>query len=445
MQRTALNEDVIRLVGRVTTQCTRHSRHACEGRRLHSSRPSRSGPLCKEEAPRSGCAYQQTRSFHSSRPSRDSNKDFYELLGVSKSATQPEIKKAFYQAAKKYHPDANKDDPNAQKKFADVSNAYEVLSDEQKRQMYDAQGHEAYTEAAQGGGHGGHPFGGHSAEEILRHFGFSDMFNMGGGRDSGADIQMPLTLEFMEAVEGCEKEVTFTAAVPCTTCDGSGAKPGSKKSVCRQCGGRGTETASNGFFAFNTECRSCKGSGETISNPCSACKGKGQTKGKKTVKVKIPPGVNKGMNIRLAGQGEAGTAGAKPGSLFIHLSVNEHELFKREELDIHVSVPVTLTQAILGATVRVPTLSGEVDIKVPAGTQPEAKHVLRFKGVRAPNSNQYGHQYVHFKITIPKYINSRQKELLEEFEKLDKEHPQEGFWAKAIGRWRDYLKRKETK
>lgn len=443
MQRRTLSE-----VGRVARACARHHHAtACGGRRVHSgfSRGRAARYVLQEPIK---CAYQQTRSFHASTPSR-ADKDYYELLGVPKTASQDEIKKAFYKAAKKYHPDANKEDPNAQKKFAEVSGAYEVLSDEQKRQVYDAQGHEAYTEQAQGGGGhpgaGGFPFG-HSTEEILRHFGFGgDIFGMGmGSKDTGADIQMTLTIDFMEAVDGCEKEVTFASSVPCSTCDGSGAKPGTRKTTCRQCSGRGTETASNGFFAFNTECRACKGSGEIIKDPCTSCKGKGHTRGKKTVKVRIPPGVDKGTNIRLVGQGEAGVAGAKSGNLFIHLNVNEHELFKREGLDIHVNVPITISQAILGSNVRVPTLAGEVEIKVPAGTQPDAKHVLRFKGVRAPNSNQYGHQYVHFKVTIPKFVSTRQKELLEEFDKLEKDNPQqEGFWTRAVNRWREHLQRKE--
>jgi len=256
-----------------------------------------------------------------------------------------------------------------------------------------------------------------------------------------------MQLDFMEAVEGTEKEVTFNANMACSTCDGSGAKPGTRAQTCRQCGGKGTETATNGFFAFSTTCRTCRGKGSTITTPCTACKGKGNVKGRRTVKVKIPPGVDKGTNIRLAGQGEPGESGGRPGNLYINLSVKDHELFKREGMDVHLDVPISIGQAILGATIRVPTLTGEAELKVPPGTQAEDKRVLRSKGIKQVHSSNSGHQYVHFKVIVPKHITAKQKELLEEFEKLGETETknQEGFWRDAFKRWREYLSKQSTK
>lgn len=453
MQGITCNEEIFRLATRVAGKCVRQQcgqvRHLSG---IPKERVSRSATSLNSKS--SKCSFQQVRNFRPTTPVRAP--DYYETLGVSRGASKEEIKKAFYKAAKQYHPDANKNDPNAQKKFAECSQAYEVLSDEEKKQTYDAHGHEAYTEAASGGGApGGGPFGGHggfrNAEDFLRNFGFGDIFGnmgmggMGGmGADQGGDIQMQLSIDFLEAVEGTEKEVTYPCSVSCDTCDGSGAKPGTKKTKCRQCNGRGSEKASDGVFQFNIPCRACKGQGETISNPCGTCKGKGHVKGSRTKSVRIPAGVDNGTTVRLQGQGQAGGPGQRPGHLFIQLRVSDHELFKRDNFDIHTNVPITVTQAILGATIRVPTLTGEVELKVPAGTQPDAKHLLRGKGVQM-QGQPAGHQYVHMKISIPKSTTPRQKEILEEYEKLEKEREtNEPFWSRAIHRWREYIKNKKN-
>ncbi|EGC36610.1 hypothetical protein DICPUDRAFT_77729 [Dictyostelium purpureum] len=397
------------------------------------------------------------RHFRPSTPSFEEKRDLYEVLGVSRDASKQDIKKAFYGLAKKYHPDTNSGDPNAHKHFAEISNAYDVLYDDKKRQVYDMAGHQGAT--AENMEHGGFPGGfpggfqggeNINVEDLFGGFDLNDLFGGGGGRSKstqGSDIQVNLHLDFMEAVNGCEKDISFYGGSKCTPCDGSGAKPGTKPQTCKNCGGTGTQTRSNGFFQMASTCRTCKGSGKVIKEHCSTCKGKGVNQGQRTVNIKVPPGINNGSSIRVPGQGEPGLKGGRRGNLFVNVTVSEHELFRRQGNDIHLDVPITLAQAILGDTVTIPTLSGEVDLKVPKGTQPGEKRVLKNKGIPSVNSNGTGSQYIHFIVNIPKNINSKQEELIKEFDQEDKNHngpldslshPILSFWNKAMKRWREY-------
>ncbi|KAN0053221.1 hypothetical protein ACTA71_009670 [Dictyostelium dimigraforme] len=397
------------------------------------------------------------RYFRSSSPTLAEKRDLYEVLGVSRDASKPEIKKAFYALAKKYHPDTNRDDPNAHKTFAEISNAYDVLYDDKKRAVYDTAGHQGATQENME--HGGFPggMGGQNVdfEDLFGSGGFNlnDLFGGGGGGGGGgrkssvgADMEVNLHLDFMEAVNGCEKDVSFYGGTKCTPCDGSGAKAGTKPQNCKQCGGTGTQTRSNGFFQMATTCRACKGSGKIIKDHCTTCKGKGINQGERTVNIKVPAGINNGTTIKLAGEGEPSKTGRR-GNLFVHITVSEHELFKRQGNDIHLDVPITISQAILGDTVSIPTLSGEVELKVPKGTQPNEKRVLKGKGVRFVNSTEFGSQFVHFVVSIPKNINHKQEELIKEFDQEEKKnngpldslsHPVLSFWNKAMKRWREY-------
>ncbi|KAK5582907.1 hypothetical protein RB653_004496 [Dictyostelium firmibasis] len=396
------------------------------------------------------------RYFRSSSPTLSQKRDLYEVLGVSRDASKQDIKKAFYALAKKYHPDTNRDDPNAHKTFAEISNAYDVLYDDKKRSVYDTAGHQGATQENME--HGGFP-GGMGGQDInledlfggggMGGFDLNDLFGGGGGggkKASGADMQVNLRLDFMDAVNGCETDISFYGGTKCTPCDGSGAKAGTKPQTCKQCGGTGTQTRSNGFFQMATTCRGCKGSGKIIKDHCTTCKGKGINQGERIVKIKVPAGINNGTTIKLAGEGEPSKNGRR-GNLFVNVTVSEHELFKRTGNDIHLDVPITLSQAILGDSISIPTLSGEVDLKVPKGTQPGEKRVLKGKGIRFVNSTEFGSQYIHFIVSIPKNISQKQEELIKEFDQEEKKnngpldslsHPVLSFWNKAMKRWREY-------
>eukprot|EP01089_Gocevia_fonbrunei_P015831 TRINITY_DN4747_c0_g1_i2.p1 TRINITY_DN4747_c0_g1~~TRINITY_DN4747_c0_g1_i2.p1 ORF type:complete len:284 (-),score=87.47 TRINITY_DN4747_c0_g1_i2:75-926(-) len=272
---------------------------------------------------------------------------------------------------------------------------------------------------------------------------FENMFSGGGfgggrqksGRSRGSDVELPMTISFMDAVKGIEKEVSFNAKLSCHPCHGSGAAPGSKETTCKKCNGRGTEVLAEGFIPIATTCRACGGEGKTVSDPCKSCRGSGTTSGSKKVNVKIPAGVDDGMKIRLVGQGDAGGKGGKAGNLFIVLTVTPDRIFKREGIHVHTDVPVSMSQAVLGGTVKVPTLTGEVlEIKVSPGTQPAEKRVLKGKGIPQVGGIGKGNQYIHFHVEIPRKLNEKQKQLMEEFAKEEPEDP--GF----LGKMKDYFK-----
>jgi molecular chaperone DnaJ len=347
-------------------------------------------------------------------------RDYYEVLGVSKSASKDEIKKAYRKLSKKFHPDINKE-PDAAEKFKEVKEAYEILSDDQKRAHYDQFGH---TDPNQGFGGGGGDFGGFG--------GFEDIFNTffgGGGSGSrrrdpnaprqGADLQYTMTISFEEAAFGKETDIEIPREETCDTCHGSGAKPGTKPETCEHCHGTGQlnveQNTPFGKIVNRRVCNYCNGTGKEIKQKCSTCGGKGKVKKRRKIHVKIPAGIDDGQQLRMAGQGEAGTNGGPAGDLYIVFHVREHEFFERDGDDIYCEMPITFVQAALGDEIEVPTLHGKVKLKVPAGTQTGTKFRLKGKGV--PNVRGYGvgDQHILVRILTPTKLTDKQKQLLKEF------------------------------
>lgn len=367
-------------------------------------------------------------------------KDYYETLGVSKNASASDIKKAYYGLAKKLHPDTNKDDVDAERKFQEVQKAYEVLKDEEKRSLYDQVGHDAFERAANEGGGPGGPFGGGG-------FGnpFEDIFGGGGGgggmndffknifhnsnRFGGQDVKVTLELSFMEAVQGCTKTVTFQTAVPCESCGGTGVPPGTRPETCKRCKGSGMMFMQSGPFRLQSTCSQCGGTGKTVTSFCNSCKGDRVVRGSKSVKLDIMAGVDDNETIKVFRSGGADPDGDQPGDLYVTIKIREDSVFRREGPDIHVDAVLSISQAILGGTIHVPTLTGDVVLKVRPGTQPGQKVVLKRKGIKTRNSFTFGDQYVHFNVSIPTSLTQRQRELIEEFAK--EEQQQQGDYGKG--------------
>ncbi|WAA10366.1 molecular chaperone DnaJ [Fervidibacillus albus] len=350
-----------------------------------------------------------------------SKRDYYEVLGVSKDATKEEIKRAYRKLSKKYHPDINKA-PDADEKFKEITEAYEVLSDEQKRAQYDQFGH---ADPNQGfGGFGQGDFGG---------FGFDDIFEtfFGGGRSrrrdpnapkQGADLQYTMNLTFEEAVFGKETDIEIPREEDCSTCHGTGAKPGTKPETCPHCHGTGqmsTEQSTPfGRIVNRRVCYHCNGTGKIVKEKCPTCHGSGKVKKRKKIHIKIPAGIDDGQQLRVAGQGEPGVNGGPPGDLYIVFYVKSHEFFQREGDDIYCEVPITFVQAALGDEIEVPTLNGKVKLKIPAGTQTNTKFRLRGKGVQNVRGNGVGDQHITVKIVTPTKLTEKQKQLLREFAEI---------------------------
>ncbi|PKA66385.1 Chaperone protein dnaJ 1, mitochondrial [Apostasia shenzhenica] len=347
----------------------------------------------------------QNRSFHGTRAM--SARDYYDVLGVSKNATASDIKKAYYGLAKKLHPDTNKDDPDAERKFQEVQRAYEV-------------GPDAFEKADSGGGPGG-PFGatGSPFDDFFYANGMNDFFKniFRTGEFGGEDVKVSLDISFMEAVHGCTKTMTFQTDLPCEACDGSGVPPGTKPETCRSCRGSGMIFMQNGPFRMQSTCSKCGGSGKIVKNLCQSCKGHKVVRGVKSIKLDIMPGVDDDDTIKVHGSGGADPEGNKYGDLFVTVKVRQDPVFRREKSDIHVDAVLNVTQAILGGTIQVPTLTGDVVLKVRPGTQPGQKVVLKGKGLKSRNSAFYGNQFVHFNVTIPTNLTNRQRMLIEEFAK----------------------------
>lgn len=339
-----------------------------------------------------------------------SKKDYYELLEVHQNASDAEIKKAFRKLAVKYHPDKNRDDKKAEDKFKEINEAYEVLSDPQKRATYDQFGHSM----------GGQGAGGFSDSGFGAGFGdvFEDMFGdfFGGGRRSsgqrGSDLRYNMSISFEEAAFGKETTIKIPTTENCSYCNGSGGK----SETCSRCKGSGQIRMQQGFFAVNRPCNHCAGRGKVIIDPCSKCKGKGRVEISKTLSVKIPAGIDSGMRLRISGEGEPGLGGAPSGDLYVVIQVEAHPFFMREENEIVCELPISFAQASLGAEIHVPTLDGKVKMKIPAGSQPGK--VLRLKGKGFPDARGYGRgdQHVVLKVEVPRKLTERQKELLKEFD-----------------------------
>nr|WP_314270642.1 molecular chaperone DnaJ [uncultured Kingella sp.] len=377
-----------------------------------------------------------------------SNQDYYATLGVSRTAGDDEIKKAYRKMAMKYHPDRNPGDAAAEEKFKEVQKAYEILSDAQKRATYDQYGHAAFEQGGFGaGGFGG--FGG------AQGFDFSDIFSQmfggaaGGGRQQnhqGADLQYNIEITLEEAATGIRKQITIPTYEECGTCHGSGAKAGTKATTCRTCHGSGVVHVRQAIFQIQQTCPACGGSGKEIKDPCPQCHGEGRVKAAKTVEVNIPAGIDDGQRIRLSGEGEPGIHGAPPGDLYIHVSVKAHKIFQRDPevpTDLHCELPISITTAALGGEVEVPTLDGKVKLSIPAGTQNGKRMRVKGKGVKSVRSSLVGDLYCHIVVETPVNLTERQKELLAEFETIStglerSQTPrQKSFWERIKDKFED--------
>ena len=354
-------------------------------------------------------------------------RDYYEVLGVSKTASDDEIKSAFRKLAKKYHPDVSKE-PDAAEKFKEAQEAYAVLSDTNKRKQYDQFGHAAFNQGGAGGA-GGFDFSGFDFSDIFGDlFGNSGFdFGFGGSRSrsanratKGRDSLIKMDLTFEEAVFGCKKDVKLETYEDCPECNGKG---GYGESKCSECHGSGVATVEQstlfGTFMSRTTCPNCGGSGKTYNSKCSNCRGNGKVKVNKTLSVSVPAGVDTGNQLRLAGKGEVGTNGGPNGDIYLEFNVKEHSLFKREENDIYIDFPITITEAIFGCKKEVPTISGNVKLTIDAGAETGDKYRLRGKGIEDVHSSRKGDMYVVIKVMIPKKITRDQKKLLEQLDSTD--------------------------
>lgn len=381
--------------------------------------------------------------------------NYYDTLGVSKSASDDEIKKSFRKLAMKYHPDRNKGDKTAETKFKEINEAYETLKDPQKRAAYDRYGHENYKNAASGGG-GFNPGGFSSSQGFNFDFGngaggFSDIFEdlfggsgMGGGRREraemrGSDLRYDATITLEEAFKGKDIELKMRTNVRCDACGGTGAANGTKPRTCPHCHGTGHMRFSQGFFTVERTCSACNGTGQIIEESCKECRGAGRVNKSRTISVTVPAGIDNGARIRLSGEGEAGIRGGASGDLYIFVSIKPHKLFRREGRDIHCDVPVSMVTVTLGGEIEVPTIDGKkAVIKIPAGTQSGQMLKLRGKGMTVVRSSLRGDMYVHAIVETPVNLTDKQKQLLKEFGEDNKSSPKsDGFFAKVKEFWQE--------
>jgi molecular chaperone DnaJ len=374
-------------------------------------------------------------------------RDFYDVLGVSKNASSEELKSAYRKLAVKYHPDKNPGDKTAEDKFKEASEAYGILSDQEKKQNYDNFGHAAFENGGgrQSGGFGG-GFGGADFSDIFEDF-FGDFG--GGGRsrarrssnNRGSDLRYDLSISLEEAYEGKKQDIKFSTTEKCNTCKGNGSKPGSSPDRCTVCGGNGKVRSNQGFFTVQQTCPQCSGSGEEITNPCNDCNGRGSKQASKKISVTIPKGVDDGTRIRLAGKGEAGTKGGASGDLYLFINVHSHELFKRSDENLFFEFPISIADAALGTTIEIPTIDGgKAKIKIPDGTQNGKQFRLRGKGMPYMRGSGNGDLYVQVNTEVPISLNKAQKELLEKFREIENEKSNPSikrFFQKAKSFWKN--------
>ena len=372
------------------------------------------------------------------------DRDFYEILGLSKNASDSEIKKSYRKLAMKYHPDRNQGDKEAEKKFKEASAAYEILKDPEKRSAYDQFGHDAFRQGGQGGAQGFGDFAG----------GFSDIFEefFGGGFGQssrqrgparGSDLRYNMTVSLQEAYKGKKTEIRIPGYTSCNPCNSTGSADKSGPSTCSTCDGHGKVRSTSGFFSIERPCPTCGGEGYSIKNPCLKCNGSGQVKKQKTISVSIPAGVDTGTRIRISGEGEPGQKGAGNGDLYIFVQVQKDNLFEREEENIFCQIPISITTAILGGEIEVPTIDGKkARLTIPSGTQSETQFRLRGKGMSILRQSRRGDMYVETNVEIPVNLNSKQKSILKEFENeggTSKSHnpKSQSFFKKIKEVWED--------
>ena len=352
-----------------------------------------------------------------------SKRDYYKVLDVPKGATEADIKKAYRRLAMKFHPDRNPNDKEAEERFKEAKEAYEVLSDAQQRAIYDQHGHAGIEASRQGGGGGGGGagFGGQDFGDIFGEV-FGDIFGGGGRRGQrsqvyrGADLRYDLELDLHQAVFGHAAEIDLPKLVECETCHGSGAAKGSSPTTCDTCGGNGQVRITQGFFQLQQTCPRCRGSGKIVKNPCDKCLGQGRVRRSRKLSVKVPAGVATGDRIRLAGEGEAGRNGGPPGDLYVEITVREHPIFERDGEHLSCEVPVSFATAVLGGTVQVPTLEGEVALKIPPETQSGRVFRLRDKGVKPVRGGARGDLFCRVVVETPVKLSAEQRELLRRFD-----------------------------
>ncbi len=352
-----------------------------------------------------------------------SKRDYYEVIGVDKNASKDDIKKAYRKLAMKYHPDRNPDNPEAEAKFKEASEAAQVLLDNNKKSRYDQFGHAGVD--GQAGGFGGGGFSDFS--DLGDIFGdiFGDFMGGGGGRRRGsrarmgADLQVAVGVDFNEAAFGVEKVIKVSRHTGCNTCNSTGAKPGTSPSTCTSCNGRGSVRRQQGFFAMESTCPTCQGSGEIITEKCGSCHGGGRIRKESELEVKIPAGIDDGQRLKLTGEGDAGTHGGPSGDLYVLIQINKHDFFERDGFDIHCTVPVSFSQVALGAEIEVPTLSGKVSLKIPSGTQSGKKMRLKGKGISRLGSYGQGDQIIHIHVETPTELTAEQKDLFKQLSDLE--------------------------
>jgi molecular chaperone DnaJ len=369
-------------------------------------------------------------------------RDFYEILGVAKNASDEEIKKAYRKLAMRYHPDRNPDSKGAEDKFKEAKEAYEMLSDAQKREAYDRFGHAGVDPNMGGGGGGGFAGAGGFSDAFGDIFG--DIFGGGAGRSRGgaqvyrgADLRYNLDISLEQAANGFDTTIRVPSWDGCDTCHGSGAKPGTSPTTCGTCGGHGQVRMQQGFFSIQQTCPKCHGTGKVIPDPCNTCSGSGRIKRNKTLEVKIPSGIDDSMRIRSTGNGEPGMNGGPPGDLYVEIHIKPHAVFQRDGDDLHCEMPISFAKAAIGGEIEVPTLSGKVSFTVPEGTQTGKTFRLRGKGIKGVRSGFPGDLFCHVLIETPVKLTEKQKDLLREFEALtdaggSKHSPQSKSWMDKV-------------
>ncbi len=371
-------------------------------------------------------------------------RDYYDVLGVSKSSSADQIKSAYRKLAVKYHPDKNEGDKVAEEKFKEASEAYHVLSNTERKQNYDNYGHAAFENGSSGrGGFGNFDFSSHFSDI------FEDFFGegFGGGRrnrrssNRGSDLRYDLSITLEEAYTGKKQDIKFSTSEKCDVCKGSGSKPGHNVSSCSMCGGHGQVRSSQGFFTVQQTCPQCSGSGEEITNPCSSCNGQGKKQASKRLSVTIPKGVDDGTRIRLAGKGEAGSRGGGNGDLYLFINVHSHDFFKRSDENLFFECPISIADAALGTSIEIPTIDGgKAKIKIPAGTQSGKQFRLKAKGMPYMRGSGSGDLYIQVNTEVPISLNREQKELLEKFRDIENEKSNPSikkFFQKAKSFWKN--------